>query len=91
MPQLLKMNLPSRVGPKVKVFGTYLLKHTIGNKVDNIIERCREDPEKIAFDVLKEWLVGKGVEVSWDSLISTLRDCELPLIADQIQMALDQY
>ena len=44
----------------------------------------------MAMDVLREWLVGKGVEVSWDSLIATLRDCELPLMAEQIQMALDQ-
>ena len=41
-------------------------------------------------EVLREWLAGKGVEVSWDSLITTLMDCELPLIAEQIQMALDQ-
>ena len=88
MPQLLKMNLPSRVGPKVKVFGTFLLNDDIGNKVANITENCRGDPEKIAFEVLREWLEGKGVEVSWDSLIATLGDCELPLMAEQIKMAL---
>ena len=91
MPQLLKMNLLSRVGPKVNVFGIFLLNDDDGNKVANITERCRGDPEKIAFDVLREWLAGKGVEVSWDSLIATLRDCELSLMADQIQMALDQF
>ena len=41
-------------------------------------------------EVLREWLAGKGVEVTWDSLIATLRDCELPLMAQQIQMALDK-
>ena len=90
MPQLLKMNLPSRVGPKVNVFGIFLLSDDIGNKVANITERCRGDPEKIAFEVLREWLEGKGVEVSWENLIATLRDCELPLMAEQIQMALNQ-
>ena len=44
----------------------------------------------MAMEVLREWLAGKGVEVSWDSLIATLRDCELPLMAEQIQMALNQ-
>ena len=44
----------------------------------------------MAMEVLREWLAGKGVEVSWDSLIATLRDSELPLMAEQIQMALDQ-
>ena len=88
IPQLLKMNLPSRVGPKVNVFRTFLLNDDVSNKLANITERCRGDPEKIAFDVLREWLAGKGVEVSWDSLIATLRHCELPLMAEQIQMAL---
>ena len=89
MPQLLKMKLPSRVGPKVNVFGIFLLNDDNGNKVANITERCRGDPEKIAFDLLREWLAGKGVEVSWDSLIATLRDSELSLMADQIRMALE--
>ena len=89
MPQLLKMNLPSRVGPKVNVFAIFLLNDDIGNKVANITERCRGDPEKIAIDILREWLEGKGVEVLWENLIAILRDCELSLMADQIQMALD--
>ena len=44
----------------------------------------------ITMEVLREWLAGKGVEVSWDSLISTLTQSELPLMAQQIQMALDK-
>ena len=55
-----------------------------------ISENCRGRPEEMAREVLKDWLAGKGVEVSWNSLIATLRDCELPLMAEQIQMALDQ-
>ena len=51
---------------------------------------CQGRPEDMAMEVLREWLAGKGVEVSWDSLIATLRDCELPLMAQQIQTALDQ-
>ena len=82
------MDLPSRVGPKVNVFGTFLLNDDDGNKVANITERCHGDQQKIVFEVLREWLAGKGVEVSWNSLIATLRDCELSLIAEQIQMAL---
>ena len=61
--------------------------HDVGNRVANITKRCRGDPEKIAFGVLREWLAGKRVKVSWDSLIATLRDCELPLMAEQIQKA----
>ena len=89
MPQLLKINLPSRVGPKVDDFGTFLLQDDLGNKMANITESCHRDPEKIAFDVLRVWLAGKEVEVSWKSLISTLRDSDLALMADQ-QNGLDQ-
>ena len=64
------------------------MKDDLGNKMANIRKRVREDPEEMAMEVLREWLVGNGVEVSWKSLIATLRDCELSLMADQIQMAL---
>ena len=54
-----------------------------------ISENCWGRPEDMAREVLREWLAGKGVEVLWDILIATLRDCELPLMAEQIQMALN--
>ena len=88
--ELVKIRLPSRVGPKFLTFGTLLLQDDFGDKVANISECCRGDPERITMEVLREWLAGKGVEVSWESLIATLRDCELSLMAVQIQMALDQ-
>ena len=56
----------------------------------NIRETFQGDPEKITFEVLREWLAGKGVEVSWESLIATLRKSKLHLMAEQIQVALDQ-
>ena len=55
-----------------------------------ISENCRGIPEVMAREVLREWLAGKGVEVSWDSLIATLKKSKLTLMAEQIQMALDQ-
>ena len=55
-----------------------------------VSENCWRRPEEMAREVLREWLAGKGVEVSWDSLIATLKKSKLPLMAQQIQMALDQ-
>ena len=63
----------------------------MGDKMTIIRKRFQGDPEDMAMEVLREWLAGKGVEVSWDSLITTLRDSELSLMAEQIQMALDQF
>jgi hypothetical protein len=90
MPQFIKIKLPSRVGPKVSAFGTILLKDDLGNKMANIRKSFRDDPVEMAMEVLREWLAGKGVEVSWESLIATLRKSKLKLMADQIQIALDQ-
>ena len=90
LPELVKIKLPSRVGPKFQIFATLLLQDDFGDKVSNIIDDCRGRTERITMTVLREWLAGKGVEVSWECLVSTLRDSELSLMADQIQMALDQ-
>ena len=90
MPQLIDIDLPSRVGEKFNVFGTLLLQDDYCNKMENITEGCRGKPERITIAVLSEWLQGKGVEVSWESLIATLRKSKLELMADQVQMALDK-
>ena len=90
MTDLVKIKLSSRVGPKFLRFGTLLLKDDLGEKVYNISECCRGDPEKITMEILREWFAGRGVEVSWESLVSTLEESELFFMAAQIQMALDK-
>ena len=82
--------MPLRVRDKFETFGVFLLNDENGDKMAVMREKFRGDPEKITMEVLREWLAGKGVEVSWDSLIATLKKSKLPLMAQQIQMALDQ-
>ena len=89
LPQLLEMELPLRVRDKFETFGVLLLEDDSGDKMAVMREKFRGDPEKITMEVLREWLAGKGVEVSWDSLIATLKKSKLQLMAKQIQMALD--
>ena len=84
------MDLPLRVGDKFETFGVLLLDDETGDKMAVIKEDCRGKTEKVIMEVLREWLAGKGVEVSWESLIATLRKSKLKLMADQIQIALDQ-
>ena len=86
MPQLLKINLPVRVRDKYEVFGIHLLNDDYGDKMVILRERFSRDAEKITMEVLVEWLRGRGV--SWQSLITTLWDSELFLMADQLQTAL---
>ena len=88
--QLVDIDLPSRIGPKIEVFGTLLLKDKHGDKMDNIRANHQGRPEDMAMEVLREWLAGKGVEVTWESLMATLRKSKLHFMAEQIQVALDQ-
>ena len=90
MQQLLRLKLPSQIAPKVDDFGTFLLEDDFGNKMTIIKTKAREDPEEMVREVLREWLAGKGVGVTWKNLISTLRDCELLRVAEQIATELDQ-
>ena len=85
MPQLLRMNLPERVGPKIRKFGTFLLQDNEGCKMDNISRNCQGRPEDMAMEVLGRWLAGKGKEVSWDSLIFVLRESKLAHLAKEIE------
>ncbi|CAI8047367.1 hypothetical protein GBAR_LOCUS26174 [Geodia barretti] len=87
--QLLKIDLPSRVAPKINAFGTFLLQDSLGNKMEIIRGNHQGRLEEMAMEVLREWLAGKGVEVSWESLIATLRESKDSFMADQIQIALD--
>ena len=84
------MDLPLRVTDQFETFGVFLLNDKDGDRMAIIKEESRGRPINITMEVLREWLAGKGVEVSWESLISTLRNSKLPLIAEQIQMALDK-
>ena len=85
------MDFPSRVGPEITVFGSFLLKDTLGNKMAIISENCRGRPKDMAMEVLREWLAGKGMKVSWDSLMSALRKSNDSFMAEQIQMALKLF
>ena len=90
LPQLLTMDLPLRVGDRFETFGVLLLDDETGDKMAIMREKFMRDQERVTMEVLREWLAGKGVEVSWESLIATLRKSKLKLMADQIQIALDQ-
>ena len=46
--------------------------------------------KEMTMEVLMKWLAGEGVEVSWESLIATLKKSNDSLMADQLQIALDK-
>ena len=91
LPQLLIIKLPLRVGEKFEDFGILLLNDTDGNKLAIIKDKCLKDPERIIMEILREWLAGRGVDMSWESLISVLNIMEVPLMAKQLQAALEKF
>ena len=68
-------------------FGVLLLEDNAGDKMAVIKHNCR-DAEAITRGILRKWLKGEGVSVTWDSLVSTLRKSDLPFLAHQIETAL---
>ena len=87
LPDLLRLKVPQEVGVHYTTFGILLLNDELGSRVDCIEEECRGKPEKICRKILQEWLEGKGLPVTWETLIQTLRNTELSTLADQIQQA----
>jgi hypothetical protein len=85
MPELLRLRVPQQVGANYSTFGILLLNDETGSRVDAIDDECRGKPERITLKILQEWLEGKGLPVTWESLIQTLRDTDLSVLADQIQ------
>ena len=48
-------------------------------------KECLGKPEDVTLMILQEWLEGKGLPVTWRSLIQALKDAKLFAMADQIQ------
>ena len=82
---LLQLRIPQEVGAKYKIFGTFLLDDKRGNRVDSIKIASLGEPEDIVTRILQEWVGGRGAVLSWHTLVKTLRDCELAVLADEIQ------
>ena len=82
------MEFPLKVRDKYNSFGVLLLNDRRGDKMAVIKHDCGQHAEAITREILRKWLRGEGVSVSWESLISTLRQCELSFLAHQIETAL---
>ena len=84
-PELLRLKVPETVAAKVYDFGVFLLDDKRGITVRNIVSKHPCDSVAAARDILELWLVGKGVSVDWKSLVETLRDLDLNVLARDIE------
>ena len=53
--------------------------------MDIIKDNNRGDSERISHSILREWLRGKGLPVTWETLVKALRDTKLFALADKVQ------
>ena len=88
LPELLDLKVPLRVRDKYQEFGIILLQDNTGDEIAVIENNCRGDAKKITLEILRKWVRGGGMSVTWESLVTALRKCELLLLADQIETAL---
>ena len=84
LPMLMELGVPEQVGNKYKKFGTLLLNDQRGNRIDNIDKELRGNVEEINTKILQDWLNGKGQSVSWETLLDSLRACNLNELANHI-------
>ena len=80
-----RINIPREVGTNFRQFGILLLDDPMGNHVENIIHKCRGNPEEINMEVLQEWVQGRGQPLAWEALVETLEDIGLCVLAKDIR------
>ena len=85
LPKLLHLEIPEKVGANYYKFGVFLLNDETGSLLDAIEDECRGKPDRITRKILQQWLEGKGLPLTWPTLIKTLRDLKLSTLADQIE------
>ena len=87
LPELLRLRLPQGIGANYVMFGIVLLSDRTGSRVAIIEDECFRKPENITCRILQEWVQGKGLPVTWESLVETLRDIDLPVLAEEMAAA----
>ena len=86
------MDLAIEIGPEYEKFGTLLLEDKMGNKVNSIVKSKHYIPVDITVEILKQWLQGKGRKpVTWQTLVKCLRDTNLNVLADNIEISLSEH
>ena len=85
------INIPNEIGADYSSFGILLLKDEIGSHVKAIQEQFRGVAVDITMRILNNWLEGKGVEVSWKSLVKVLNDIGLKTLAEEINETISDW
>ena len=84
------MRIIEQIGVDYLGFGMCLLDDSDGNRV-KVIETFRHcHPDSILFDILQDWLKGRGRRPeTWSTLLECLRNIRLHALADNLEYVLD--
>ena len=75
--QLLQLEIPQLVGVNYEAFGVHILDDRTGRLVEIIVHDHQTNAKAITMHILKDWIAGKGKPWTWETLITTLRDCDI--------------
>ena len=79
-------SIPREIGSRGILFGTFLLEDETGASVMSMETKHGGDAEKLNFEILQEWLTGRGKQpVTWKTLTNTLHDSGLTVLASDIE------
>ena len=84
LPELVRLRVPQQVSANCSMFGICLLNDETGSRIDAIEDAYSGKPERITRKILQEWIGGKGLPLTWESLVQTLRNTGLSTLADEI-------
>ena len=80
------LSIFQEIGVKNQEFGTLLLQDKTGQTISAIAKEHRGNATDINREILQRWLQGQGKQpISWNTLVLTLRDVQLSVLADKIQ------
>ena len=85
LPELLRLKVHQKVGSSYFMFGIFLLNDKTGSRVNAFGDDYRGRSHIIILKILLEWIEGKGLPVTWESLVQALRVTGLSVLANQIQ------
>ena len=91
IPKLLDLKISLLVNDKYELFGITLLNDKDGNRMAIIEYECRGILDKITTKILKIWMEGDGMAVTWQGISIALRQCHslsASSLAHQIDMTL---
>jgi hypothetical protein len=86
------INIPLVICDKAREFCNHLLVDKDGSKFREIETKHKNSYQEINVETLECWVRGGGKQpVTWDMLIATLQEVEMPVLAKQIQVGVVKW